>query len=571
MSYKEKIWRKSWDEGISDLDPNEFDTTYPKASRRTFEEFPDKLAFDYLGVTFTYRDLDEASNQFANMLIENGFKKEDIVGINLPNSPEYLIAIIGTLKVGCVVSGVSPLLSDIQMQYQLNDLGLGGKKVALLTLDAIFAGRLVKIASKIPQLKLVITTSVGGYLPKIKQILGKLIGKIPKGKVTPLEGITIIDFHKDLLPTYSKELPKVDITSDDLAFIQYTGGTTGPPKGAMLTHKNIVSDIIIFQKWLNWERGEGIALSGFPFFHIAGIFTTLNVVYLSWSQILIPNPRDSDHIIKEMVKYKPTVLANVPSLYQILMKNPKFKDLDHSQLRYCVSAAAPFPKESQKEFEEIVGKGKLIEAYGMTETSPLTASNPSRGPKKLGSVGLPLNNEELKLVDPNTGKKVPLGEPGEICVKGPMVMKGYYNKPDETKKAIDADGFMHTGDVGIMDEDGYLRIVDRTKDMIIVGGFKVFSAKLEDVLTKHPAIGMVATIGVDNPERPGSEIVKAFIQLDPNYKYNGNQEALKEDITTFAKENCAPYEVPKIIEFAEELPLTAVGKIDKKTLRPKRE
>jgi long-chain acyl-CoA synthetase len=469
--------------------------------------------------------------------------------------------------VGCIVSGVSPLLSDIQMQYQLNDLGTGGNKVALLTLDAIFAGRLVKIVSKLPQLKLVITTSVGGYLPKIKQVLGKLIGKIPKGKVTPLEGITVIDFHKDLLPTYSKELPTVKIAADDLAFIQYTGGTTGPPKGAMLTHKNIVSDIVIYQKWLNWEPGEGVALSGFPFFHIAGTFTTLNVVYLGWSQILIPNPRDSDHIIKELAKYKPTVLANVPSLYQILMKNPKFKELDHSQLKYCVSAAAPFPKESQKEFETIVGKGKLIEAYGMTETSPLSASNPSNGVKKLGSIGLPLNNTEIKLVDPNTGKEVPVGEPGEICVKGPMVMQGYFNKPEETKNAIDSDGFMHTGDVGVMDEDGYMKIVDRTKDMIIVGGFKVFSAKLEDTLTKHLAIGMVATVGVDNPERPGSEIVKAFIQLDPEYDYDGNEESLKKNITAFAKENCSPYEVPKIIEIVKELPLTTVGKVDKKSLR----
>jgi len=547
MSYKDKIWTKSWDSYVKDLDPKEFDMTYPQAIRRTMEEFPDKMAFDYLGVTFSYKDLDEASNQFANMLIENGFKTGDVVGINLPNTPEYLMGIIGTLKAGCIVSGVSPLLSDIQMQYQLNDLGTGGNKVALLTLDAIFAGRLVKIASKIPQLKLAITTSVGGYLPKYKQMLGKLVGKIPKGKVTPLEGVTVMDFHKDILTTYSKELPKTTTKPGDLAFIQYTGGTTGPPKGAMLTHKNIVSDIVIFQKWLNWEAGKGVALSGFPFFHIAGTFTTLNVIFLGWSQVLIPDPRDSDHIIKEMAKYEPSVLANVPSLYQILMKNPKFKDLDHSKLLYAVSAAAPFPAESQREFEAIVGKGKLIEAYGMTETSPLTASNPSVGVKKLGSIGLPLNNMEFKLVDPNTGKDVPLGEAGEICVKGPQVMKGYFNKPEETKKAIDSDGFMHTGDVGVMDEEGYVKIVDRTKDMIIVGGFKVFSAKLEDTLVKHPAIGMVATIGVDNPDRPGSEIVKAIVQLDADYNYDGNEEALKKDIISFAKENCSPYEVPKLI------------------------
>jgi long-chain acyl-CoA synthetase len=203
----------------------------------------------------------------------------------------------------------------------------------------------------------------------------------------------------------------------------------------------------------------------------------------------------------------------------------------------------------------------------MTETSPLTAGNPSKGNKKLGSIGLPLTNTDFKIVDPNTGEPVPIGEAGEICVRGPMVMKGYYNKPEETQKAIDKDGFMHTGDVGIMDEEGYVRIVDRTKDMIIVGGYKVFSTKLEDKLTEHPAINMCATIGVPNPDRPGSEIVKACVQVDPNFAFDGNEEALKENIIVYAKENCAPYEVPKIIEFVEDIPLTAVGKIDKKVLR----
>ncbi|MFW9825576.1 MAG: AMP-binding protein, partial [Candidatus Thorarchaeota archaeon] len=224
---------------------------------------------------------------------------------------------------------------------------------------------------------------------------------------------------------------------------------------------------------------------------------------------------------------------------------------------------------SQKQLESMVGEGKLLEVYGMTETSPLTTMNPYKGKRKLGSIGLPLLNTELKLVDPETGKEVPLGEPGEICVKGPQVMKGYYNKPEETKKAIDEDGYMHTGDVAIMDDEGYLRIVDRTKDMIIVGGFKVFSAKLEDALTKHPAIDMVATVGIPNPERPGSEIVKAFIQLDPSFEYDGNEEILKEDIIAFARENCAPYEIPKLLEISEELPLTVVGKVDKKLLRKK--
>lgn len=565
--YSSRFWKKNWDSGLEDLDPKEFDTTFIEMCEEAFVEYADKMALEFLGVEITFKELDNYANQFANMLIENGFKKGDVVGICLPNTPEYMITVMGTLRAGCIVSGVSPLLSAVQIQYQLNDLGTGGKQVALVTLDAIFAGHIVKIASKIPQLKLIIATSVAGFLPKIKQVLGKALGKIPKGKVTPLEGIKIIDFHKELIVNYSADPVDVKITPDDIGWIQYTGGTTGPPKGAMLSHRNCVSNQKCIISWLQWERGKGVLCSGFPMFHIAGLTVTEAAVASGFSQILIPNPRDTNHMIKVMNKYHPTNLVNVPSLYQLLINNPKFKEIDHSELGTCVSAAAPFPKESQEELESIIGKGKLLELYGMTETSPVSTMNPSLGLKKLGTIGIPFLNVELKIVDPETDKEVPLGEPGEICVKGPLVMKGYYNKPEETKKAIDKDGYMHTGDVGIMDEDGYIRIVDRTKDMIIVGGFKVFSAKLEDTLTQHPAIGMVATIGLPNPDRPGSEIVKAFIQIDPSYEFDGNEDALREDITKFAKEMCSPYEVPKIIEFTEELPLTTVGKVDKKSLR----
>ncbi|TFF95768.1 MAG: AMP-dependent synthetase [Promethearchaeota archaeon] len=565
-SYNNKIWKKSWDPHVKDLDPSEFDKTFLNHMESVFKDFPDKMVFTYLGVEFTYKDLELYSNQFANLLIDNGFKKGDVVGINLPNTPEYIIAIFGAMKAGCLISGVSPLLSAVQIQYQLNDLGSSGKQVALITLDAIFAGHIVKIADKLPQLKLIITTSIGGFLSPIKRFLGKLIGKIPKGEVHPLPGKNVVEFHKDLIPNYPTEVKYVESTPEDLAFIQYTGGTTGPPKGAMLTHRNIISDVVIFQKWLDWKRGSGPVLSGFPFYHIAGLFTCLNALYLGWGQVLIPNPRDTDHIIDEIEKYRPIALANVPTLYQMLLKNPNFKDIDPDIIEDVISAAAPFPKESQEILESVIGKGKLIELYGMTETSPLTAGNPSKGKKKLGHIGLPLTNTDFKLLDPDSNEPVPLGEPGEICVRGPMVMKGYHNKPEETKKAIDSEGFMHTGDIGIMDEEGYVRIVDRSKDMIIVGGYKVFSTKLEDKLSAHPAVHLVGTIGVPNKDRPGSELVKAYIQIDPEYEYE-SEALLKEDILAFARENCAPYEVPKIIEFIEELPLTTVGKIDKKSLR----
>jgi len=565
--YADRFWMKNWDEGMTDLDPSEFDTTYVDMIRPVFEKNANKTALGYLGVDVTFGDLDRYSNQFANMLLENGFRKGDVVGINLPNTPQYVIALLGTLKAGCIVSGVSPLMSAPQIQYQMNDLGVGEKRLGFVTLDAAFPTQIAKIAAEIPQLSVVVTTGVAAFLPKLKQILGKLTKKVPYGKVTPLAGKTVLDFHRDILGKQSTDSPDVQLTADDLGYIQYTGGTTGPPKGAMLSHRNAVHNIRSVLRWLAWEDAEGVVLSGFPMFHVAGLTMSEVTMYAGWTQVLIPNPRDTDHICKEMVKYKVTNLVNVPSLFQMLMANPTFKEMDHSGLGTCICAASPFPKESQEEFESIIGQGKILELYGMTETSPVSTMNPMKGKRKLGTIGVPFLNTEAKLVDPGTGEEVPLGQAGEVCIRGPLVMQGYYNKPEETKKAIDSNGYMHTGDVAIMDEDGYMRIVDRTKDMIIVGGFKVFSSKVEDSIAKHPAVGMIALVGIENPKRPGSEIVKGFVQLDAGYDYDGNESALQEDIIQFAKENCSPYEVPKMIEIIGEMPLTAVGKIDKKVLR----
>jgi len=522
------------------------------------------MACEFLGIEITFSELDRYSNRFANMFIEKGFRKGDKIGISLVNIPQYIIALLGAMKVGCVVTGVSPLLSEAQLIYQLKDVEAKG----LVTLDAVYEKRLVNIASKLPDLELIVYTNLGDFLPKIKQFLGKLVGKIPKGKITPLEGITGVNFI-DVIKnsSYSTDSPNIMLNADDVAFILYTGGTTGPPKGAMLTNRNILSDILLVMHWLNWEAGKGSALSGFPFFHIAGLFFAMNCMYLGYTQYLIPDPRNTDHICESIAKYRPTTLVNVPSLYQMLLKNNKFKALDHSKLECCFSSASPFPIESQKELESIVGKEKLLEVYGMTETGPLTTMNPFKNKKKLGSIGLPLMNTYIKLVDPDTGEEVNIGEPGEIIVKGPQVMPGYWKKPEETRKVIDEEGYMHTGDVAIFDEEGYLRIVDRTKDMIVVSGFKVFSAKLEDILTEHPAVNMIAAIGVPNPDRPGSELVKVYMTISPDFEYDGDNETLKEEIIEWAKTRVAPYEVPKITEIRDELPLTQVGKINKKILR----
>lgn len=570
--YSEKIWKMNWDPGLKDLDPEVWNMSILDALKDTFENYAEKMAFSFSGMESNFSVIDERSNQFANMLIDKGFKKGDIVGINLPNIPEYIFSVIGTLKAGCIVSGISPLLSDVQMLHQINVLGGAGlKQVALVTLDAIFEARLTKIASKTPDLKLVLVTNIIGSFPKDQQEKIKAVRDLPSGKVTPLENITVMDYWDNVISKYSSDPVNIDISPEDLSFIQYTGGTTAPAKGAMLTHSNVVAFMNITKAWLNWEKGTGGAVSGFPFFHIAGLGFSISTMFNAVFQVLIPDPRDTLTICNAIKEYKPKYLVNVPSLFQLLINTRKFKRLDHSTLEICISGASPFPVESQKALESIVGDGKLMEVYGMTESTALITMNPTVGAKKLGTVGLPLLNYDVKLIDPDTGEEVPLGEPGEIWARSPMIMKGYYNKPEETENALDKDGYMHTGDIGVMDEDGFFKIVDRTKNMIIVGGFKVFSAKLEDVLTKHPAISMIAMIGIPNPDRPGSEIVKAYIQLDPSFEFDGNKEALKEDIISFAKEKCAPYEVPKIIEITEELPLTAVGKVDKKILRKKSE
>ena len=269
--YAERFWTKSWDEGMRDLDPSEYETTYVDMIKPAFERLSDEVALAYLGVEVTFAELDRYSNQFANMLLDHGFRKGDAVGINLPNMPEYAISLIGTLKAGCVVSGVSPLMSAPQVQHQLSDLAEGGKRLGFVTLDAAFPGQIAKIAPEIPRLALVVTTSVAGFLPRLKRVLGRLAGKVPYGEVTPLPGKEVLDFHRDILRKRSTDSPGVEVTPDDLGYIQYTGGTTGPPKGAMLSNRNAAHNIMSVIRWLGWKWGEGVVLSGFPMFHVAGL------------------------------------------------------------------------------------------------------------------------------------------------------------------------------------------------------------------------------------------------------------------------------------------------------------
>lgn len=563
--YDSKIWLKSYDEHVKPT------LEYPKESLgklfdNAMAKFPERPACFFMEREMPFKELRDYVHRFATFLQKNGLKKGDRVCINLPNCPQYLAAHFGTLLVGGVASGCSPLLSPTEIAYQIND----SEAKFFVTLDAVYAKVLIKVLEKTPNLKCIITTNISDYmgLPKVKVVLGKLIGKIPKGKVEPYEGKMVIDFIEVMKTPIDFKEAEIDVKKD-LALLQYTGGTTGLPKGTELTHANIAANIVQVANWLDTDEAkEGeFNLSAFPLFHLAGLFMGMSTLYTSAGQILIANPRDTDHIIKEMMDKNPKIVVNVPTLFLAIKNNPKIKDVSKStfdNVDVYVSGAAPFPAEAIHDFEDsMFAKNKLLELYGMTETSPVLTMNPFYGKKKIGTVGLPMPDTEIRLVDVETGEQVELGKPGEIICKGPQVTRGYYNKPEANAQTI-IDGWLHTGDVGEMDEDGFITIVDRTKDMLIVSGYKVYSVHVEDILTKNPDIELVAIIGLKDPDRPGSEIVKAVVQLKEGIEPT---ESVKETLKKYASEHLSKYENPRVWDFREELPLTLVGKILKRALR----
>ncbi|MEW6111074.1 MAG: AMP-binding protein [Thermodesulfobacteriota bacterium] len=563
MVYDKSIWLKSYDEGVrSEVEIQH--ESLPACFEEMRRAFAGKPAIHYLGVTLTFDQLLGHADRFAQCLADHGIGKGDVVAICFVNSPQYLIALVGGMKAGCAVTGISPLLTANEIAYQLKDSGAK----ALVVMDAIFQHRYLGIADQTPDVKLVLPTGILDFLPKIKQVVAKWLKKVPTGKITPVPGRKVLPFM-EMLAKYPARPPEVQLTPEDPCFVQYTGGTTGVPKGAVCVHRNMLTNVEQWLGWLQVKKGQDLILSAFPMFHIAGLFTATCGLAYGITQVLIPNPRDTKHMVKEMNKYRPQWLANVPSLYLMLLKEPGFRALDFSDLGVCISGAAPFPTEGIRQFEEVVGAGKVIEVYGMTETCVLVTSNPRKGPKKIGTVGIPVASTEVKLVDIATGEnEVPLGEEGEIIAHGPQIMVEYHNKPEETRLALrEHDGklWMHTGDIGRMDEDGYITIVDRKKDMVSVGGFKVFPRELEEKLYEHPAIDVCAILGTPNPERPETEVVKLVIQKSAAYA-DKPDEAVKEEILKFARESFAPYKVPKFVEF-REIPLTAAGKVDKKLLR----
>ncbi len=554
--YEQKPWLKFYDKHVP-ATLQYPDKTFWEAIEPAFKAFPDRVGLHYMGTPFTYKQIDEMSNRFANLLKKIGVKKGDTVGINLPNIPAYYIGLVGIQKAGCVITGVSPLLTAEELNHQLKD---SGTKV-LVTLDALYP-RVIKGIDG-TQLKAIVFTGIADYLSPVLATMGKLLKKIPTGKVLPIPGIEIYDF-KQVMKSMPADPVAEKVSMDDTCVMQYTGGTTGLPKGAELTHRNIVWQMTQIQTWVDTKMGETVGMTCFPLFHIAGLIICMTMFSKAITQVAVPNPRDQKFIIKAMKKHRPNIIGNVPTIFLELMKKPDFKAYDFSDVQFFVSGAAPFPPEYIKEFEKIVGESKLVEVYGLTETSPLITANPRYGKKIAGAVGLPFPDTVIKIVDPATGESVPFNEPGEIAVKGPQVFtKGYFRKPDETAHVL-RNGWFHTGDVGKMDEEGFVTIVDRIKDMVNVSGMKVFTRELDDVICEHPDVDLGASVGIPDPERPGSEIVASAIVLKAGIE---KSDAEKTKITEYLRGRVAPYKVPKRIEFYDQLPTSAVGKILKREIR----
>jgi len=555
-AYEKKPWLPFYDDHVPEhMEYPEI--LYSERFRDIVQKLPDTVAVYYMDRPITFQELDRYANRFANFIKSRGLVPGDVVGVNLPNIPAYYIAIQGIMKAGCVLSGVSPLLTPKELEYQLND---SGAKI-LVTLDVLF-GKAAQVVAD-TGVRSVLVAGIADFLPPVKKFLGKLLKKIPTGAITEIPGVEVI-LYNDALAQADESPVLVAVGLGAPCLMQYTGGTTGPPKGAVLTQKNVSWHAEQLKTWIKLEPGYGTAISAFPLFHQAGLFLGMLCMATGESQVAVPNPRDLGFIVRNIKKYKPFGIVNVPTIFLELMKREDFRALDFSTVNWFVSGAAPFPADYIVEFEKIVGKGKLVEVMGMTETTPITTAQPVLGRKKVGSVGIPISDTEVKVVDPATKEIVPVGEPGEMVVKGPQVFTiGYHKKPEETANTL-RNGWIYTGDICKMDEDGYFFVVDRAKDMLIVSGYKVFTRTVDDVLMEHDDIDMAATIGLPDPKRPGSELVASAIVLKEGI---APDDAAKERILAYMKDKVAPYKVPKIIEFMDELPMSAVGKILKRELR----
>ncbi|TYS86037.1 long-chain-fatty-acid--CoA ligase [Rossellomorea aquimaris] len=515
--------------------------------------YSSKVAIQFMGKEMTYTELHESALKFAHYLKTLGIKKDDRVAIMLPNTPQSVIAYYGILYAGGIVVQTNPLYMEREIEYQMKD---SGAKV-MLTLDILYP-RVSKVM-KNTGLEHIIVTAIKDYLPFPKNLIYPFIQKKQYGIVVKIDHSGQNHLFTEIMKTAKPESTDHEFDfENDVALLQYTGGTTGFPKGVMLTHKNLVANASMCDAWLyKCKKGEERVLGILPFFHVYGMTAVMILsVMQGYKMILLPK-FDPETTLKTIQKQKPTLFPGAPTIYIGLLNHPELKNYDLSSIDSCLSGSAPLPVEVQQQFEDVTG-GKLVEGYGLTESSPVTHSNFLWDKERIkGSVGVPWPSTDAAIFSLETGEPLPPNEMGEIVVKGPQVMKGYWNRPEETEQTL-RDGWLLTGDLGYMDERGYFYVVDRKKDMIIAGGFNIYPREIEEVLYEHPAIQEVVAAGV--PDEYRGETVKAYVVLKEG------EVLTEEELNEFARKYLAAYKVPRIYEFRKELPKTAVGKILRRAL-----
>jgi len=548
--YVKKLWLKSYEQGVPETITYE-ELCMPDILDRTAKQFPERPALIFQGTVISFRELKDSVDRFATCLADFGVKKGDAVALLLPNVIPCVVANFAVLKIGALVVMNNPLYSDPELEHQFND---SGSKV-LITLD-VLATRMIALRPK-TKIKQIVYTCIGDYLPTIKRVLGKLLKKYP---FADIPATTDVYKWKDCLAKYGPNPPAVKNSFDDVAMYQYTGGTTGVSKGVMLTHANLSKQVQQCCAWFpKFAKGTEIMLGALPYFHVFGLSVSMNFsVYMGWAQVLVPRPQPQP-LLEAIRNFRPTFAPLVPTMYIGMLNHPDLKKTDMSCIKGAFSGSAPLPVEVIQEFEKATG-AVIVEGFGMTETTPVTHINPfAGGARKAGSVGLPISDTECRIVDLEDGiTDVPVGERGELIVKGPQIMKGYKDRPEETANTL-KDGWVYTGDIATMDEDGYFYIVDRKKDMIISGGFNVYPRDIDEVYYEHAKVQEACSIGIPDAKR--GENVKLFIVL------REGETATQEEMIAYGKTKLAAYKLPTEVEFRKELPKTNVGKILRKELR----
>ena len=548
----EKPWLKSYEPQVPPT------IQYPQRPlsgnlEESARKYPDATATIFMDAKLTYAQLNALADRFAAALQQLGVKKGDRVAVYVANCPQFIVGYYGALKAGAVVVSFNPLYAAREVEHQLKDSGAE----TILVMSRFYP--IVKQVRANTPLKHVIVTNIKEYFPPLIKLLFTLAKEKHEGDRQDISGEANTYWFQDLISKAPAKPTPVQVTPDDTACLLYTGGTTGVAKGAELSHANIMSNAVMCRHWLHdIQEAKETVVTAIPLYHSYGMTTCMNLsVYTAGAMLLIPNPRDLPTLMKSISKHHPTLFPGVPTMYVAFNNFPDIQKYDVKSIRACISGAAGLPVEVQKRFQELTG-ARLVEGYGLSEASPVTHANPVYGNNKIGTIGLPWPDTEAKLVDLETGtKELPPGEIGELIVHGPQVMKGYWNMPKETEIAL-RNGWLYTGDIARMDEEGYFQIVDRKKDMIIAGGYNIYPRDVEEVLYQNPKVKEAVVAGIPDPYR--GETVKAYCILKEG------QTATEEEIIEFCKGKMAKYKVPTAVEFRTELPKTIVGKILRRLL-----